>query len=71
MTISKGGIDSIGHTDTFVADYAVRHKYLDTALKLKGLYDTDAQNKINVIMPVLVKFIDKPNDRTSDNRDTD
>ena len=46
-------------------DYGVRHKYLDTALKLKGLYEDDAQKKVNIIMPILVKFID-----AADNRDT-
>jgi hypothetical protein len=51
-------------------DYAVRHKYLDTALKLKGLYEVDEQKNINVFMPVLVKFLDKKDDTTSNNGDT-
>lgn len=45
------------------ADYAVRHKYLDTALKLKGAYENDETKNINVLMPVLVKFLDKREDK--------
>lgn len=71
MNISKNGIDSVGHTDMFVADYPTRHKYLDTALKLKGLYETDEQKNINILMPVLVKFLDIKDDTTSDNGDTE
>ncbi len=40
-------------------DYSIRHKYLDTALKLKGLYEADEQKNINILIPVLVKFLDK------------
>lgn len=58
MNISKNGIDSIGHTDMFIADYPTRHKYLDTALKLKGLYENDDQKNINILIPVLVKFLE-------------
>ena len=51
-------------------DYAVRHKYLDTALKLKGEYPTDSsQPNLNILMPVLVKFLEKKDD-TNDNRNT-
>lgn len=46
-------------------DYGVRHKYLDTALKLKGAYETDENKNINILMPVLVKFLDK-NETDSD-----
>lgn len=55
---------------TIDPDFAVRHKYLDTALKIKGIYDTDEQKNINVIMPILVKFLDKKDDTTSNNGDT-
>lgn len=55
--------------DNVEPDFAVRHKYLDTALKLKGLYESDEQKNINVLMPVLVKFLDNKDDR-SDHRDT-
>ena len=50
-------------------DYAIRHKYLDTALKLKGAYETDEQKNINILMPVLVKFLNNKDER-SDNGDT-
>lgn len=57
---------------TIDPDFAVRHKYLDTALKLKGLYETDEQQKnINILIPVLVKFLDIKDDRTSDNGNTE
>jgi len=53
-------------------DYAVRHKYLDSAYKLKGVYENnDEQKNINILMPVLVKFLDKKDDETSDNGNTD
>lgn len=52
-------------------DFAVRHKYLDTGLKLKGEYGDENKNKINILMPVLVKFLDKNNDDSSNNGDTD
>lgn len=52
-------------------DFAVRHKYLDTALKIRGEYETDDDKKnINIFMPVLVKFLDKKNDTTSSDGDT-
>lgn len=53
----------------YEADYAVRHKYLDTALKLKGAYETDEQKNVNILMPVLVKFLNNKDER-SDNGDT-
>ena len=63
------GLNATKTTDKEVEpDYAVRHKYLDTALKLKGVYETD-ENNINILMPVLVKFLDKDNGNS--NRDTD
>lgn len=49
--------------------FSVRHKYLDTALKLKGLYEEDQQRNINILMPVLVKFLDAKDER-SDSGDT-
>ncbi len=69
MNISKNGVDSVGHTEMFVPDYPTRHKYLDTALKIKGAYETDESKNINVLMPVLVKFLNGKEDR-SDNGDT-
>lgn len=45
-------------------------KGLDMAYKLKGAYDSDAQKNINVIMPVLVKFLDKKDDTRSNSGDT-
>ncbi len=53
--------------NTIEPDFAVRHKYLDTALKLKGEYETDEDKKsINILMPVLVKFLNNKDER-SDN----
>lgn len=36
MGISKGKIESIGHTDKIVADYPTRAKYLEMAYKIRG-----------------------------------
>lgn len=58
-------------SQTIDPDFAVRHKYLDTALKIKGIYETEEQKNINVIMPILVKFLDKKDDATNNNGDTD
>ncbi len=56
-----------GSGDDVRPDFAVRHKYLDTALKLKGEYETDEEKKsINILMPVLVKFLNNKDER-SDN----
>ena len=44
-------------------DYAVRHKYLDTALKLKGSYDE--KGNINILMPILVKFLNEKDDTSN------
>ena len=52
-------------------DYLIRHKYLDTALKLKGLYEADEHKNINILMPVLVKFLDKKDDESNSNGNTD
>ena len=52
---STGEVEEVGYE----ADYAVRHKYLDTSLKLKGLYEEDKQKSINILMPVLVKFLNE------------
>ena len=62
---STGEIEEVGYEP----DYAVRHKYLDTELKLKGLYENDEQKNINILMPVLVKFLNGKEDR-SDNGNT-
>lgn len=37
MTLKAGGeVDEVGHSDLEVPDYAVRHKYLETGLKVRG-----------------------------------
>lgn len=42
-------------------DYSVRHKYLDSAYKLKGLYEKDEQRNV-VVLPILVKFLNEKDD---------
>ena len=42
-------------------DYGVRHKYLDSAYKLKGLYEKDEQRNV-VVLPILVKFLNEKDD---------
>ena len=41
---STGEIEEVGYE----ADYAVRHKYLDTALKIKGAYAPDKSINLNI-----------------------
>lgn len=36
--IEKGKVENLSHQDMFVPDYAVRHKYLETGLKLKAKF---------------------------------
>ncbi len=36
MGFEKGKMKDFGHTEIEVADYAVRHKYLESAYKIKG-----------------------------------
>lgn len=65
-TTRIGGEDG---ADNIEPDFGIRHKYLDTAIKLKGLYENDEQKNINILMPVLVKFLNNKDDTSSD-RDT-
>lgn len=62
-------LEGLEATHEGMPDYSVRHKYLDTAYKLKGVYEADEQKKINVFIPVLVKFINKKDERDN-NGDT-
>lgn len=41
------------------ADNASRLKATDQVFKVTGAYNTDEQKNINVLMPVLVKFLNK------------
>lgn len=48
--IKGGEVESMGHTEKEVPDYAVRHKYLETGLKLKGkMKDGETPTTINLI----------------------
>lgn len=38
---TDGNVEDFGHTDIDEPDYAVRHKYLDTAYKIKGSYEAE------------------------------
>ena len=42
-------------------------KGLEMGYKLKGAYEADVQKNINILMPVLVKFLDKKDDEPSSN----
>lgn len=46
-------------------------KGLDMGYKLKGAYSEEATKPPVILMPILVKFLDKRNDTTNDNGDTD
>jgi len=58
---------SFTEPDKKLPDYSIRHKYLETGLKLKGkLIDkVDHTTKGKEIKQILVKFIDKPDEPTS------
>lgn len=60
---SSGEIEEVGYEP----DYAVRHKYLDSAYKLKGAYSDEAIKPPVILIPVLVKFLDKKDDETKEN----
>jgi len=63
---SSGEIEEVGYEP----DYAVRHKYLDTAYKLKKLYDDGDETRRPIVVPVLVQFLDKKDGSTDNNQDT-
>jgi hypothetical protein len=51
MTIGfgkDGDVEGIGHTEMQYPDYAVRHKYLDSAFKLKGSYAPEKSVSVNL-----------------------
>lgn len=48
LKLSGDGVGEMGHTDIEEPDYAVRHKYLDSAYKLKGSYAPDKSMALNV-----------------------
>lgn len=50
MLISAEGIE---HADNEVPDYATRHKYLDSAYKLKGSYAAEKHATLNVNVDVV------------------
>lgn len=52
------------------ADNSSRLKATDQVFKVTGSYNTDEQKNINVLMPILVRFLDKKDDARSDNGDT-
>lgn len=45
---TERGIDEEGNIKYFIPDYAVRHKYLDTAYKLKRMYSEDKLNELTI-----------------------
>lgn len=57
--------------ETLEPDYAVRHKYLDSAYKIKGAYGEDATKPPVILMPVLVKFLNIKDDDTSSSGNPD
>ena len=57
--------------DGIEPDYNVRHKYLDSAYKIKGAYENNGDQNINInLMPVLVKFLEKKDDETNSDGNT-
>lgn len=45
---TDGKVNDIGHTEIDEPDYAVRHKYLDSAYKLKGAYAPDKSINLDI-----------------------
>lgn len=45
---ADGSVDEFGHSDLEVPDYATRHKYLDSAYKLKGSYAAEKHLTVNL-----------------------
>lgn len=64
-------MQGLGAENNEKPDYAIRHKYLDTALKIKGAYEPDENKKINILIPVLVKFLDNKDDKRDSNGNTE
>lgn len=49
MTIGTDGkVNDLGHTEIDEPDYAVRHKYLDSAYKIKGTYAPEKSVNLNI-----------------------
>lgn len=46
-----GKVNDFGHTEIDEPDYAVRHKYLDSAYKLKGSYSAEKHVNLNIDVP--------------------
>ena len=54
-----------------ISDAQAVTKGLDMAYKLKGSYATEkAQGQVNILIPVLVKFLDKKDEGINNGRDT-
>lgn len=51
----EGAAESFGHTEMQMPDYAVRHKYLDSAYKIKGTYAPEKSVSLN-----LNRNVDRP-----------
>ena len=66
--MTTGEIDTI---PTGEIDVQAVSKGLDMVYKLKGAYKDDPQKPLNLIVPILVKFIDKKEDEPNNNTDTD
>jgi len=45
---ADGEVSEFGHSDLEVPDYATRHKYLDSAYKLKGSYAAEKHLTVNM-----------------------
>lgn len=53
-----GKVNDFGHTDIDEPDYAVRHKYLDSAYKIKGSYAPEKRDvSVNIAQIVGMKII--------------
>lgn len=61
---TDGKVSDMGHTEIDEPDYATRHKYLDTAYKLKGVYapekkELSGEIKTNTLTPEQVAKINE------------
>lgn len=54
--LKKGEFEDIGHADIETPDYPTRHKYLDTAYKIKGSYAPEKTVSFNANVDVTHKI---------------
>lgn len=65
---AEGDVTDFGHTEIDEPDYQTRHKYLDTAYKLKGLYAPEKSQSLNVNVDIKASAEDEALAREYENK---